>query len=320
VAVTFTASATDADIPANELTFSLDAGAPAGATIDATTGAFTWTPTATGTFTVTVRVTDNGTPSLSDSETIEITVSGAGGECLAANAFFHAINRVTVIGFNSRPTCVQIEPVNDSYSNEDVDFSSVVMKYAGSVITADCSNPGRHLGHRNAGDDNGNGNNDCIGARLHGDVNDNGVREIRACFSEEDLKVLFGDLSPGLHTVEVSIEGNLSSGARFCDTVEHVVLVLGDGNRGRLVAHPNPLNPETVFNFTTTQEGPVNIRIFDLSGRLVKTLQDGTMPAGFNSIRWNGSSDNGNRVATGVYFVKMLSLDGEERLRVTVLK
>jgi uncharacterized protein (UPF0179 family) len=74
-AITFTATATDADIPANTLTFSLGAGAPAGATIGASSGAFSWTPSASGTFTVTVIVTDNGTPALNDTETITITVS-----------------------------------------------------------------------------------------------------------------------------------------------------------------------------------------------------------------------------------------------------
>jgi len=72
--VTFTATATDADVPANTLTFSLDAGAPAGATIGATTGAFSWTPSASGTFPVTVRVTDNGSPAMNDFEAINIVV------------------------------------------------------------------------------------------------------------------------------------------------------------------------------------------------------------------------------------------------------
>src|SRR6185295_2007087 len=75
--VTFTATATDADLPANTLTFSLDAGAPAGATINGSTGAFSWTPSAAGTFPVTVRVTDNGTPALSAFEAISITVGAA---------------------------------------------------------------------------------------------------------------------------------------------------------------------------------------------------------------------------------------------------
>lgn len=65
----FTASATDADIPANTLTFSLDS-APAGASIDSNTGAFSWTPTMLqiGMHTFTVRVTDNGSPNLSDKQ------------------------------------------------------------------------------------------------------------------------------------------------------------------------------------------------------------------------------------------------------------
>ena len=79
-ALTFTATATDADVPANTLTFSLDAGAPAGATIGAGTGAFSWTPAATGTFPVTVRVTDNGTPALSAFEVVSITVNAAANQ------------------------------------------------------------------------------------------------------------------------------------------------------------------------------------------------------------------------------------------------
>ena len=64
-------------MPANALTYSL-VGAPAGATIGSTSGAFSWTPTEAqgpGSFTFTVRVTDNGTPNLSDTESITVTVS-----------------------------------------------------------------------------------------------------------------------------------------------------------------------------------------------------------------------------------------------------
>ena len=73
--VTFTASATDPDLPAQTLTFSLGPGAPAGATIHPSTGAFSWQPTSGGSFPVTVIVTDNGTPALSDSETIQISIA-----------------------------------------------------------------------------------------------------------------------------------------------------------------------------------------------------------------------------------------------------
>jgi hypothetical protein len=63
-----TNTATDPDSPPQLLTFSLDPGAPAGATIGATNGVLMWTPddSQTGTNSITVRVTDNGFPNLSD--------------------------------------------------------------------------------------------------------------------------------------------------------------------------------------------------------------------------------------------------------------
>jgi hypothetical protein len=70
--------ATDSDIPANNLTFSLDSGAPDGAVINPTAGVFTWTPTASqapATNTLTIRVTDSGIPSLSDAQSFTIVVA-----------------------------------------------------------------------------------------------------------------------------------------------------------------------------------------------------------------------------------------------------
>jgi len=77
-ALTFTATAGDPDDAPAALTFSLDAGAPAGSTIDPVTGEFSWTPTEAqgpGTYDITVRVSDDGTPSLVDFETIQVTVN-----------------------------------------------------------------------------------------------------------------------------------------------------------------------------------------------------------------------------------------------------
>jgi hypothetical protein len=73
--LTFIATAGDPDQPPNTLTFSLDAGAPAGAKVDPVTGRFDWTPTEAqgpGSYTVWLRVTDNGLPQLSDVETFGI--------------------------------------------------------------------------------------------------------------------------------------------------------------------------------------------------------------------------------------------------------
>lgn len=76
--LTFSVSAVDTDEPPQVLTYSLAAGAPAGASIDAETGVFQWTPgesVAGTTNAVTIRVTDDGYATLSDSETILIVVA-----------------------------------------------------------------------------------------------------------------------------------------------------------------------------------------------------------------------------------------------------
>ena len=77
VELTFTATATDADIPADTLTFSLGPGAPTGVSITAG-GDFSWTPTEAqgpGSYPITVLVADSGSPALSDFETITVTVN-----------------------------------------------------------------------------------------------------------------------------------------------------------------------------------------------------------------------------------------------------
>lgn len=80
--LTFTATASDADIPANTKTFSLDTGAPAGASIHPNTGVFTWTPTEAhgpGVYPITIRVTDNNPDAvnnkqMSDAKLFTVTV------------------------------------------------------------------------------------------------------------------------------------------------------------------------------------------------------------------------------------------------------
>ena len=74
--LTFTASGSDTDVPAQTLTYSLTGAVPAGATINATTGAFSWTPTAAQAghiYTFGVRVTDNGAGQLHADETITVS-------------------------------------------------------------------------------------------------------------------------------------------------------------------------------------------------------------------------------------------------------
>jgi len=75
-----------------------------------------------------------------------------------------------------------------------------------------------------------------------------------------------------------------------------------------------------VLWFGTTREGSVKVDVFDLSGRLVRSLYDGSMPPGDNSVAWDGTADGGGKVSSGVYYFRVNSVDGQDVVRVTVLK
>jgi uncharacterized protein (UPF0179 family) len=117
--LTFTASATDADLPANKFAFSLDSGAPAGATIDSTTGVFSWTPTEAegpAVHSVTVRVTDDGVPSLEDFETINITVGEVNQAPVLAAIGNRSVDEGSLLTFTVSATDADFPANNLSFS------------------------------------------------------------------------------------------------------------------------------------------------------------------------------------------------------------
>jgi hypothetical protein len=69
--------------------------------------------------------------------------------------------------------------------------------------------------------------------------------------------------------------------------------------------YPNPFNPSTVIRFFLPTETPVTLVIYDASGARVRTLCQGTLPAGYQSVPWDGLNEAGKNVSTGVYFYRM---------------
>jgi len=72
-----------------------------------------------------------------------------------------------------------------------------------------------------------------------------------------------------------------------------------------LAAHPNPFRSTTSISFALEEPGHVRVTVLDIRGRRVRTLLDGTQPAGSRSVHWNGSTDGGKPVSPGVYFMKV---------------
>jgi hypothetical protein len=69
---------------------------------------------------------------------------------------------------------------------------------------------------------------------------------------------------------------------------------------------PNPFNPSTSIGFEVPNGGGrVLIQVFDVTGRLVRTLLSGKVEAGRTSVPWQGLDNNGQPVSSGIYFVRM---------------
>lgn len=71
--------------------------------------------------------------------------------------------------------------------------------------------------------------------------------------------------------------------------------------------HPNPFNPSTTIGFFLPRNQRVNLTIYDIEGRRVKTLIDGHQNAGRQDIIWNGTNDNGRAVSSGVYYYRLVT-------------
>ncbi|MCK4680446.1 T9SS type A sorting domain-containing protein [bacterium] len=76
-------------------------------------------------------------------------------------------------------------------------------------------------------------------------------------------------------------------------------------------ARPNPFNPMTTIEYTVAAPGHVAIQVFDVAGRKVRTLVDAHVAAGRRTATWDGTTDSGERAASGVYFVKMEAHGGD---------
>ncbi len=69
--------------------------------------------------------------------------------------------------------------------------------------------------------------------------------------------------------------------------------------------HPNPFNPNTDITYSLPLPGKIRLTIYDLLGRRVRTFSDEHQTPGRKSIGWDGRDDQGNAVASGIYFYRL---------------
>ncbi len=84
--------------------------------------------------------------------------------------------------------------------------------------------------------------------------------------------------------------------------------------------HPNPFNPQTVITFSLPRAQDVRLRIYDISGRLVRTLVRGRLEAGSHEVTWKGRDDLGQQRGQRSVFLPPQQRRGRAVRKMTLLK
>jgi hypothetical protein len=119
-------------------------------------------------------------------------------------------------------------------------------------------------------------------------------------------------LEPGRHTLKLrawDIYNNAATSETYFTVASSGELTLAS-----LFNYPNPMTDNTMFTFQHNLTDAVNveIKVYTLAGRLVKRLEEFNIPERFVRIPWDGRDDDGNTMANGTYFYKVIcrTVDG----------
>ena len=85
-------------------------------------------------------------------------------------------------------------------------------------------------------------------------------------------------------------------------------------------AYPNPFNPATNIEFTTTRNSQVSLSVFNTLGQQIRTLIEELKEPGEHKTTWDGKDDFGNPAANGLYFFKLKTIEGTKLASCVLLK
>jgi len=118
----------------------------------------------------------------------------------------------------------------------------------------------------------------------------------------------FRNLNPGKHTVQLKVWDVFNNSSEA--SIEFEVIGSQSVVLNNLINFPNPFTENTNFVFDhnqTGQELDIQIRIYDLSGRQIKMLEERMVPAAYKStpVTWDGRTDTGQQIAKGLYLYRL---------------
>ena len=126
-----------------------------------------------------------------------------------------------------------------------------------------------------------------------------GVAQIRFRFGSDG-----GTTEEGWYVDDVTLTDVIATGTGASDDVIPGTAAQLTQNR------PNPFNPVTTIGFTLSRREHVSLSVYDIRGRLVRTLADAEFPAGEWGVNWNGTNRGGLAVPSGIYLYRLKTGSG----------
>ena len=83
---------------------------------------------------------------------------------------------------------------------------------------------------------------------------------------------------------------------------------------------PNPANPGCTVRFGLARSGEVELAVFDVSGRKIRSLASGLKAPGDHTAVWDGTDQGGSPVPSGLYFYRLTTDEGDQVRKMTLLK
>jgi hypothetical protein len=139
-----------------------------------------------------------------------------------------------------------------------------------------------------------------------------GYMDLTLKFQKSEIAAALGAFSDG-DVIALTLKGQLNDGTPF-KGIDCVVIRARKPSPPHLsgpeevVLHPavpNPFNPTTTIAFSIDREAPAVLSIYDVAGRLVRTLVNRRLEAGSYTEAWDGRDASGDEVASGIYFYRL---------------
>ena len=177
---------------------------------------------------------------------------------------------------------------------------------------------------------NNSGWQSCYEAKIYNHLDRFNGRVLRVRFDATKVFKILGKVN-AQDTVEICVSGYLTNGMKFEGCT--FIVIVGDNpldldpespllprKFALLGNYPNPFNASTTVRFELSRAGMVELEVYNILGQKVKTLIKQQMTAGTKQVVWDGRDERGVSLPTGIYFYRLITLEGRETGKMTMLK